>query len=127
MIVKPILLVVYGLLLLLNLWITYAFIKTLPTITDLWNPATMAYSSLFMMATVVTVLIRQVREAASGHLFLQVVVTGLLLLATWLTHVSPLVSGILGTLHIVTAVICALINIRKLAASSARQTLNGSS
>lgn len=123
--VKPILLTLYGLLFLFNLWITYAFIKTLPTITDLWSPATLAYSSLFMIATVVTVLVRQIREPASGHLFLQVVVTGLLLLATWLTHVSPLVSGILGALHIAAAAICTLTNIRKLAVSRAPQTLNG--
>lgn len=124
---KPILLTVYGLLLLLNLWITYAFIKTVPTITDLWSPATLAYSSLFMIAIMVTVLIRQIRGVASGWLFVQVVVTGLLLLATWLTHVSPLVSGILGALHIATALICAFINILKVATPSAPQPLTGSS
>ena len=115
------LLAVYGLLLAVNLWITYAFIKTLPTIPDLWSPATLAYSSLCMIAAVVTVLIRQIREGPSGHLFLQVVVTGLLLLAAWLTHVSPLVSGLFGALHIVTALLFVFTNIRKLAASSGHQ------
>src|SRR6266508_2274618 len=81
--IRSILVIVYSLLLAFNFWITYAFVKTLPTITDLWSPATLSYSSLFMIATVVTVLIRQVKEEASGFLLLQVLWTGLLLLASW--------------------------------------------
>jgi hypothetical protein len=115
--IKTVLLICYGVLLLFNLWIGVAFVQSLGTVTEPWSPAFIAYSSLPMVALLITALIRQYKQSASGAIFAQVCISGVLLLATWLTHLSPSVSGALGILHVIAAIIFAVINVKRLSAA----------
>jgi hypothetical protein len=108
---KVLALAAYGILLAISSWFMIASLSANQTLPFSWRPDNIAFTFVLMVVFLISALVSQAVRPFSLMLLVQVLVTGVLLLAASLLHAFPAWSIPLGALHLVCAIGFTFLNV----------------